>query len=319
VTQAWPAALVASTDPHGWVETYLGHITWVKRLAPRTCALYRADLLKLMRHAQQLGLTLEQLQSSHVRQGVARLHAGGHSPRGVALVLSGWRGLFKWLAQQGRLGHDPTQGVRAPKVPRPLPKALPVDEAVRLTSHTQGAPHPVREARDAAMVELLYGCGLRLGELLGLDVAAGGPGWLDLADGTAHVTGKGSKRRSVPLGKAARVAVQHWLALRPQWAQPNEPALFINAGGQRLSPQQTRNRLRQRALAAGLEGHVHPHMLRHSFASHLLQSSGDLRGVQELLGHASIQSTQIYTRLDAQHLAAVYDAAHPRAKKKPAS
>lgn len=305
------------TDPQGWVESYLAHVTWVKRLAPRTCALYRADLLKLLAHAQRLGLTLAQLQSSHVRQGVARLHASGYSARGVALVLSGWRGLFKWLTHHGHMAHDPTQGVRAPKAPRPLPKALAVDDAVRLAAH-HSPQHPTREARDAAMVELLYGCGLRLGELLGLDVSAGGLGWLDLHDGTAHVTGKGSKRRSVPLGASARVAIGQWLALRPQWAQPDEPALFINARGQRLSPQQTRSRLRQRASAAGLDGHVHPHMLRHSFASHVLQSSGDLRGVQELLGHTSIQSTQVYTRLDAQHLAKVYDAAHPRAKKKPA-
>jgi integrase/recombinase XerC len=171
---------------------------------------------------------------------------------------------------------------------------------------------------DVIEVELLYGCGLRVGELVGLDAAAGpqAAGWIDLADATAHVLGKGSKRRSVPVGRAALRALTEWLALRPQMAAPDEPALFVTRHGTRLSSSQVRTRLAAIGQAAGLPTGVHPHMLRHSYASHLLQSSGDLRGVQELLGHASISTTQIYTKLDFQHLAKVYDAAHPRAKKK---
>jgi integrase/recombinase XerC len=173
-------------------------------------------------------------------------------------------------------------------------------------------------ARDHAIVELLYGCGLRVGELVGLDVQAGdgAAGWLDLQDATAHVTGKGSKRRAVPIGDAALRAVREWLAHRGQSVPAKDAALFVNRQGQRLSDSQVRTRLREAALRAGLPTSVHPHMLRHSFASHLLQSSGDLRAVQELLGHANISTTQVYTKLDFQHLAKVYDAAHPRAKRK---
>ena len=173
-------------------------------------------------------------------------------------------------------------------------------------------------ARDHAIVELLYGCGLRIGELLGLDVAAGpqAAGWVDGPDATAHVLGKGSKRRSVPVGGPALAALERWLAVRGLLAAPGETALFVSQRGTRLTPNQLRNRLKAQALQAGVPTHVHPHMLRHSFASHLLQSSGDLRAVQELLGHASISTTQVYTRLDFQHLAKVYDAAHPRARRK---
>ncbi len=183
------------------------------------------------------------------------------------------------------------------------------------TEHTT----PALAARDHAIVELLYGCGLRVGELIGLDVAAGAAaaGWVDVPDATAHVLGKGSKRRSVPVGGAALRALQAWLAQRGTLAKAGEPALFVSRRGTRLTPNQLRHRLRGQALQAGVPTHVHPHMLRHSYASHLLQSSGDLRAVQELLGHASISTTQVYTKLDYQHLAKVYDAAHPRARRKP--
>jgi integrase/recombinase XerC len=207
------------------------------------------------------------------------------------------------------------QDVRAPKAGKPLPKALGVDEAVQLANYEHSPDDPALDARDHCITELLYGCGLRMGELVGLDVAASGSarGWIDAQAGEAHVLGKGSKRRSVPVGRAALAALARWLELRSAWAG-EDPALFIGARGQRLSPHHIRVRLKRRSMLAGLVTPVHPHMLRHSFASHVLQSSGDLRAVQELLGHASISTTQVYTRLDFQHLAQVYDAAHPRAQ-----
>ncbi len=215
------------------------------------------------------------------------------------------------------------QGVRAPRQPRPLPKALGADEAVQLAEHVGATDTPWLEARDAAMVELLYGSGLRVGELAGLDIVAGdaaqraGRGWIDLVGAEVQVQGKGGKRRGVPLGRQAVDALRRWLVLRDQVAATEDAgqALFIGQRGTRLTAQAIWQRLRRRSLLAGLATPVHPHMLRHSFASHLLQSSGDLRAVQELLGHAHIGTTQVYTRLDFQHLAQAYDAAHPRAKK----
>jgi integrase/recombinase XerC len=216
------------------------------------------------------------------------------------------------------VASNPVDGVRTPKAARPLPKALSVDHAVALAGHVSQHGDPALVARDHAIVELLYGSGLRVGELVGLDLRAGrdAAGWIDAPDANAHVLGKGSKRRSVPVGGAAALALERWLAVRGEVARGDETALFVSRRGTRLSASQVRARLGQLARAAGLPTHVHPHMLRHSFASHLLQSSGDLRAVQELLGHASISTTQVYTRLDFQHLAKVYDAAHPRAKRK---
>jgi integrase/recombinase XerC len=194
-----------------------------------------------------------------------------------------------------------------------------VEQAVALAELEDEQSDPVLRARDHCIVELLYGCGLRVGELVGLDAAPGdaAQGWVDIADATAHVLGKGSKRRSVPLGGPALQALRDWLAARSELAAVGEPALFVSRRGTRLTASQVRTRLKRLALHANLPTHVHPHMLRHSFASHLLQSSGDLRAVQELLGHANIRTTQVYTKLDFQHLAKVYDAAHPRARKKP--
>ncbi|MFT4243613.1 MAG: tyrosine recombinase XerC [Acidovorax sp.] len=307
-------------DPH--VLRYLEHVRVEKRLADRTLALYTLDLEKLAQMAVGVNVPLLQLQTAHIRRFVAQMHGAGRSGRGIALILSGWRGFFTWAGRQGLIPHNPVQDVRAPKAPKPLPKALPVDDAVRLAEFDNGGADPWLEARDAAMVELLYGCGLRVGELAGLDAIPNadtqrlGRGWVDLAGGEAHVFGKGSKRRSVPVGRAATEALQAWLALRATPFGGAEPdvALFLGQRGTRLSPQAIWQRLRQRSQLAGLTTPVHPHMLRHSFASHLLQSSGDLRAVQELLGHANITTTQVYTRLDFQHLAKVYDAAHPRAK-----
>jgi len=304
-----------------WVARYLDHVRYEKRLAERTHALYTLDLHKLSDYAKAAGVELEAVQSSHIRRWVAQMHSGGRSGRGIALILSGWRGFYTWLGREGVVQSNPVQDIRAPKAPKPLPKALSVDDAVQLAefSATPYVTDPWLECRDAAMVELLYGCGLRVGELVGLDAQASNTakGWLDLEGAEAHVLGKGSKRRSVPIGSKALEAVQAWLVVRDQgFLSEVQNALFIGRHGTRLTAQGIWQRLKQRSLKAGLSTPVHPHMLRHSFASHLLQSSSDLRAVQELLGHANISTTQVYTRLDFQHLAKAYDAAHPRARKK---
>ncbi len=293
-------------------QAYLQYVRVERRLAARTVALYTHDLLRLQTFALQDRVDWLVAQTTHMRRWVARLHSSGHSPRGVALILSGWRGFYKWLGQQGHLQHNPLDGIRAPKAPKPLPKALPVDAAVQLASfrHVQGDPW--LDARDAAITELLYGAGLRVGELVGLDVRPGTGGWVDLPSGQAHVLGKGSKRRTVPIGRQAVLALQQWLAVR---GQPEAAALFVGLRGTRLNAQSVWQRLRKRSLLAGLSVPVHPHMLRHSMASHVLQSSSDLRAVQELLGHAHIGTTQVYTRLDYQHLSKAYDLAHPRARR----
>ena len=312
------------TTQAGLTERYLEHARVQKRLAPRTLALYSEDLHKLTAAAAQAGVALTAVQNHHVRRWVAQMHAGGRSGRGIALILSGWRGFYTWLGREGQISANPVQDVRAPRQARPLPKALGVDEAVQLADHVAEDDDPWLEVRDAAMVELLYGSGLRVGELVGLDVAAsdaaqrGGRGWIDLPSAEVQVQGKGSKRRGVPLGTQALAALQRWLALRDQVAGQGEAAmaLFIGRRGTRLTPQSIWQRLKRRSLLAGLATPVHPHMLRHSFASHVLQSSSDLRAVQELLGHAHIGTTQVYTRLDFQHLAKAYDAAHPRARRR---
>ncbi len=309
----------ASPDP--LVDRYLEYCRVQKRLADRTVTLYSLDLLKLSEFATKGGLGLPAVQTTHIRQWVARMHAGGRSARGIALVLSGWRGFYNWLGKEGLIAANPVVDVRAPKAAKPLPKALSVDAAVQLARFQNHEADPWLEARDAAITELLYGSGLRMAELTGLDVQAGpaARGWLDVPGAEAHVLGKGSKRRIVPLGKSSIVALQAWLAVRGQHTNAGAPdaaqaALFLGQNGTRLSAQSVWARLRSRSLQAGLPAPVHPHMLRHSFASHVLQSSSDLRAVQELLGHANISTTQVYTRLDFQHLAKTYDAAHPRAK-----
>ncbi len=300
------------------LREYLRHLEVERRLAQRTREMYALDLRRLEDSARADGVALEQVQPHHVRGWMARLHRGGLAPRSIAMMLSAWRGLYRWWGEQSTVASNPVAGVRAPKAAKPLPKALSVDHAVALADHTPDNGDARLAARDHAIVELLYGCGLRVGELTGLDLRAGrdAAGWIDAADATAHVLGKGSKRRSVPVGRSALQALAAWTALRDEFAKPHEAALFVSRRGTRLGVGQLRSRLKQIAIAAGVPTHVHPHMLRHSFASHLLQSSGDLRAVQELLGHANIATTQVYTRLDWQHLAKVYDAAHPRAKKR---
>ena len=308
------------------LQAFITHLRVERRLAERTLAMYSDALGWLEASAAADGVALQQAQAHHVRSWVGKLRLRGLGPRSIAIALAAWRGLYGWWGRHGKVAANPVAALRAPRAPKPLPKALSVQQAVGLAEHTDEGSDPALAARDHAIVEMLYGCGLRVAELLGLDVAASASsghsaaGWLDITtegEATAYVLGKGSKRRSVPVGRAAQVALQAWLQLRPQLAGLGEPALFVSRRGTRLSAGQLRLRLKHQALRAGVPTHVHPHMLRHSYASHLLQSSGDLRAVQELLGHASISTTQVYTQLDYQHLAKAYDAAHPRAKRKP--
>jgi integrase/recombinase XerC len=273
------------------------------------------------------GLDLTAVTNGHVRRWAARLHAKGKSPRTIARTLSAWRGWYDWLSQkqdQPTLKANPVDDVKAPKRARALPKALSVEQALALINQAivEAKANPGLETvRDAAIIELLYSSGLRLSELLGIDAAPSqdrayeSAGWLDWDSAEVTVLGKGGKRRSVPVGTAAMTSLSAWLEMRQQLhpAQAS-PALFLSGSNTRLSPRTVQARLRSLAIRAGLPTHVHPHMMRHSFASHVLQSSHDLRAVQEMLGHASIASTQIYTALDFQHLAQAYDLAHPRAK-----
>ena len=300
------------------LQAFLTHLRVERRLAERTLAMYREALLRLQAYAQASKIELRAAQPHHVRGWVAQLRVKGLAPRSIAIALAAWRGLYRWWGRQGAVAVNPVDGIRPPKAAKPLPKALSVEQAVSLAKHATQHTDPALAARDHAITELLYGSGLRIGEILGLDLVAGGDarGWVDLPDATAHVLGKGSKRRSVPVGGPALQALRDWLALRPGLADTGEAALFVSRRGTRLTPNQLRNRLQAQAQQAGLPTRVHPHMLRHSFASHVLQSSGDLRAVQELLGHASISTTQVYTKLDLQHLTKVYDAAHPRARRK---
>ena len=304
------------------LQRFVDHLTVERRLAARTVALYTEALLRLQASAAAAGVGLRTAQPHHIRNWVAQLRARGLASRSMAIVLAAWRGLFAWWGRQSLVPINPVEGIRAPKAAKPLPKALSVEQAVALAADdsVRGSTvnAPALAARDHAIAELLYGSGLRVGELTALDLQAGpaAVGWVDLPEATAHVLGKGSKRRSVPVGTAALAALQDWLAQRPALANAGEPALFVSQRGTRLTADQLRKRLQAQALRAGLPTRVHPHMLRHSYASHLLQSSGDLRAVQELLGHASISTTQVYTKLDHQHLAKVYDAAHPRAKRR---
>ena len=291
-----------------WLDAYLDYLATQRRAAPLTLENYRRDLQRLHRLAE--GREPAELGVHDIRRFVARLHANGLEGRSIARVLSAWRGLFRWLIRQrGLIRVNPAEGVRAPKSPQRLPKVLSPDQAQALLDVE---PDDRLEVRDRAMFELFYSSGLRLAELAALDVGGG----LDLVERLVTVHGKRNKKRTVPVGAFAARALQDWLARRGVAAPGSDPALFVTRSGGRMSPSAIRSRLARWAKVHGLGVHVHPHMLRHSFASHLLQSSGDLRAVQELLGHASIRSTQVYTHLDFQHLAKVYDAAHPRAKKR---
>ncbi len=294
-----------------WVDRYLDELAQQRRQSPHTVSNYRRDLHVLAGLiAESSGsITYCTLQGHHIRRFMAQLHARGLGGRSLARMLSAWRGFYRWLGLRGEVSANPVEGVKAPKSPRALPKVLSPDEANRLLDHAGGDS---LELRDQAMFELFYSSGLRLAELAALDLAC----LHDVAEGEIKVFGKRGKERHVPVGGKAREAIERWAQQRALVALPDETALFVGQRGARIHPRVIEERLKQRALTQGLPVNVHPHMLRHSFASHLLQSSGDLRAVQEMLGHASIASTQIYTHLDFQHLAQVYDKAHPRAKRK---
>ena len=289
------------------VAAYLEELAVQRRLSPHTCDGYGRDLKRLLEHAGER--PLDALGASDIRRAIAQLHGRGLSGRSLARTLSAWRSFFRWMVRHRHLEANPCQGLRAPKSPRALPAVLSPDQAGALLDAEAGDELDVR---DKAMFELFYSSGLRLSELAGLDLGAG----VDLRAGEVRVTGKRSKTRTVPVGEKARQALSRWLEQREALARPGEQALFVSRRGTRLSVRMIQMRLERWATRQGMGVRVHPHVLRHSFASHVLQSSGDLRAVQEMLGHANISTTQVYTHLDFQHLAKVYDAAHPRAKKK---
>jgi integrase/recombinase XerC len=288
------------------LEGFLAHLSRERRLSPLTVENYGRDVRDLLRLAG--ARPVENLDAHDVRRCVARLHGEGLSGRSLARKLSAWRGFLGWLGREGVLARNPAAGLKAPRAAKRLPSSLTPDQAARLLD---GVAESDDELCDQALFELIYSSGLRLAEAAGLD-----PVDVDLRAGTVRVTGKGSKTRVVPLGPKAAAAIEAWLPARARRAAADETALFVGTRGRRIAHRTVQKRLDALALRRGLDTKIHPHVLRHSFASHVLQSSGDLRAVQELLGHASISTTQVYTHLDFQHLARVYDAAHPRARKK---
>ncbi len=329
----------ALTELHPLVQEYLHELHVLRQLSPHTLKAYRMDLSELQIFAAEDSVELLRVSNAHVRRWAGRLHSKGKSSRTIARALSAWRGWYDWLtekdarrdAQVGRatanLVANPVDDVKAPKRLKSLPKALSVEQALSLVNQAIKEAEEKKDletVRDAAMIDLLYSSGLRLSELLGIDVMQSkdrqneSAGWLDWDAAEVTVLCKGGKRRSVPIGGPAMQSLRVWRDIREQTVLEGQSslsgALFISATGARLSPRTVQARLRTLAMRAGLPTHVHPHMMRHSFASHVLQSSQDLRAVQEMLGHASIASTQIYTSLDFQHLAQAYDKAHPRAK-----
>jgi integrase/recombinase XerC len=324
-------------DLHPLMQEYLHELHVLRQLSAHTLKAYGMDLSDLQSFAQEDSVDLLKVTNAHVRRWAGRLHSQDKSSRSIARALSAWRGWYDWLteknarrdAQAGKVGvqlvANPVDDVKAPKRLKSLPKALSVEQALALVNQAvkeADEKKDLESIRDAAIVDLLYSSGLRLSELLGIDVMQSkdrqheSAGWLDWDAAEVTVLGKGGKRRSVPVGAPAMKSLLVWRSIRDLDANLNTEsiALFLSANGKRLSPRTVQARLRTLAIRAGLPTHVHPHMMRHSFASHVLQSSQDLRAVQEMLGHASIASTQIYTSLDFQHLAQAYDKAHPRAK-----
>ena len=291
-----------------YLEGFLSHLAHERRLSPNTVESYARDVRKLLQLADDA--VLPYVQAHQARRMVAQLHARGLDGRSLARMLSAWRAFFRYLARDHAFTRNPLQGLKAPKSAKTLPNALSPDEAGKLMTIRSDEPMDVR---DHAMFELFYSSGLRLAELTGLKLED-----LNEGDETVRLTGKGNKTRVVPVGRFAREALERWLHLRAALAKPGERAVFLNRAGRAVSPRTIQYRLKAWAAKQGLSQSVHPHMLRHSFASHLLQSSGDLRAVQEMLGHSSISTTQIYTHLDFQYLAKAYDAAHPRAKRRKA-
>lgn len=287
---------------------YLKFLNFERGLSPLTRENYARDISQLF--ALSDGTPLDHLQSTNIRRYIASLHGKGLGGKSIARMLSSWRGFFDFLVQRHHYSNNPVIGLRAPKSAKSLPKALSIEQTIQLVDIKE---NDTLSVRDHAILELFYSSGLRLSEVVNLNVDQ-----LDFSEGTVTVTGKGNKTRIVPLGNHAATAIQTWLKLRPILLINNldEKAIFISKQGKRISARNIQYRLQAWSIKQGVNSSVHPHMLRHSFASHVLQSSGDLRAVQEMLGHANISTTQVYTHLDYQHLTKVYDTAHPRAKKK---
>lgn len=293
----------------GGVQRFLASLRDERQLSAHTGAAYGRDLAALVEYCGSQGIgEWCALDSQHVREFAARCHRRGLSPASIQRRLSAVRSLCRWLLREGALTHNPAVGVQAPKGRRRLPVTLDADTMARLLEFRSDERLGIR---DKAIMELFYSSGLRLAELLGLDLTD-----IDLRDRTVRVTGKGRKTRIVPVGRHAAEAIKRWLVERAAVAAIDERAVFVTRNGGRLGSRIVQRRIARWARLQGLPVHVHPHMFRHSFASHLLESSGDLRAVQELLGHANISTTQVYTHLDFQHLARVYDSAHPRARRK---
>lgn len=287
---------------------YLKFLNFERGLSPLTRENYARDISQLF--ALSDGTPLDHLQSTNIRRYIASLHGKGLGGKSIARMLSSWRGFFDFLVQRHHYSNNPVIGLRAPKSAKSLPKALSIEQTIQLVDIKE---NDTLSVRDHAILELFYSSGLRLSEVVNLNIDQ-----LDFSEGTVTVTGKGNKTRIVPLGNHAATAIQTWLKLRPILLINNldEKAMFISKQGKRISARNIQYRLQAWSIKQGVNSSVHPHMLRHSFASHVLQSSGDLRAVQEMLGHANISTTQVYTHLDYQHLTKVYDTAHPRAKKK---
>ena len=289
-----------------YLADYLNHLTFERNLSPLTRESYARDIRLLLNLADKQALS--DIKAQHVRRFIGTMHGRGLSGRSIARSLSAWRGFYDFLCQRHGFNSNPCTGMRAPKSPKSLPQALSTDQAVQLVAI---AGDDTLSIRDHAILELFYSSGLRLAELVSLNIAA-----LNLPEGVVTVTGKGNKTRIVPVGSHAIKALQAWLQARALIPGVDQHALFTNRQGRRLSGRAVQYRMKQWAVKRGINSDVHPHLLRHSFATHVLQSSGDLRAVQEMLGHANISTTQVYTHLDFQHLAKVYDATHPRARKK---
>ena len=296
---------------HAVVDRYLSFIRHERRLSPLTVKHYARDLAlleTLVDGNAAANRSLIALTQTEIRRFAATLHGRGLAPRSLARVLSGWRGFFGYVVRTNLATANPVDGVRPPKAAKYLPATLSPDEAIQLVSFVDDTPEGIR---DRAIFELLYSSGLRVSEVTNLDLGA-----VDLSAREVRVTGKGNKTRIVPVGEPAIKALTRWLDCRRELKGAETHAIFLGKHGKRLSPRLVQSHIKMWATKQGLRVDPHPHMLRHSFASHVLQSSGDLRAVQEMLGHASIASTQVYTHLDFQHLAKVYDTAHPRAKRK---
>lgn len=299
--------MTSGDNPAALAAAYLFHLANERRLSSLTCESYARDIAVLVKLAKET--SLDQLQIHHIRRFIAQLHGKGFAGRSLARMLSAWRGFYNYLTRNHDYVCNPCAGVHAPKSPKSLPHTLSPDEAAKLLEFP--VDDDLMALRDKAMFELCYSSGLRLAELTALK-----PADLSFSDGTARITGKGSKTRIVPIGSQAIQVLREWMKRREVLVKSGATALFVSRYGKNISSRSISQRLKIQAVRQGINANIHPHVLRHSFASHLLQSSGDLRAVQEMLGHASISTTQIYTHLDFQHLAKVYDAAHPRAKKK---